>query len=181
LVCHHQLRKHSLLSPSTNGCYADFANIPFSAFADAALFRACGVHVAAMQPVSPKQPLNLVVRRQIKKIPSRHGAGISEAWTNWIFVAVVEMAVFARTNRGLLRWLAPISGAWDWDEMSQTIGHFISPSRREDMPRRGHPHLCPPARVETLLHAGGQPAVQRHVRSLCEDARARLRPCGPFA
>lgn len=41
--------------------------------------------------------------------------------------------------------------------------------------REGDTDLCPPARPEALLHAGTEPAEQRHLGSLREDPEARLR------
>lgn len=38
--------------------------------------------------------------------------------------------------------------------------------------RQGHSDLRPPARTEALLHAGAQPAEQRHVRGFRENPEA---------
>lgn len=40
---------------------------------------------------------------------------------------------------------------------------------------KGNPHLRSPARPEVMLHPSRQPAIQRHVRGLRENAQARLR------
>lgn len=41
--------------------------------------------------------------------------------------------------------------------------------------RKGHPHLRPPDRPETLLHAGEKPAEQRHIGGFREHAQTGLR------
>ena len=40
---------------------------------------------------------------------------------------------------------------------------------------KGNPYLCSSAQPEVTTSPSRQPAVQRHVRSLCEDAQTRLR------
>jgi hypothetical protein len=68
-------------------CYADFSDIRFSYFADAAFARVCGMLVAAMQHVSPKRPFNRDIRGQIQTVLSLRDAGTNERRTKHQFAA----------------------------------------------------------------------------------------------
>lgn len=77
---------------------ADFSDIRFSHFADAAFARAGGMLVAAKQHVSSKRSFNRDILGQIQTVLSLRDAGTNERRTNRSFAALAPTAAMGRLH-----------------------------------------------------------------------------------